>query len=376
MKVPSFDLTEQFRQLRGDVLAALEEVMDQGQFVLGERVCRLEAEVARLTGTRRGIGVANGSDALHLALAACGVGPGDEVIVPAFTFFATAGSVARTGAKPVFVDVQPETFNLDPAQVEAAVTARTRAVIPVHLYGQAAPMEDLVRLARARGLQVIEDAAQAIGASRHGKPVCSFGDVGCLSFFPTKNLGAYGDGGMVVTQDQTLAEKVAVLRVHGSKPKYYHHVLGYNSRLDEIQAAILLVKAQRLEEWTKRRQDIARYYDNLIDHAELQDWVTAPAVDPDNVHVYHQYTVRAQRRDELRDFLAAQGVGTAVYYPLPLHLQPVFKDLGYQPGDLPISERLSREVLSLPMFPELKAEQQEFVVTKMAEFYGRHRQAS
>lgn len=370
MKVPAFELKEQFAQLRNELLPALEQVAAQGHFILGENVRLLEEEVARYTGTAFGVGVANGSDALHLSLAACGIGPGDEVIVPAFTFFATAGAVARTGATPLFVDVDPATFNIDGSGVEATLTPKTKAIIPVHLYGQAAPMEELMALARRWELRVIEDAAQAIGASCKRKPVCSFGDAGCLSFFPTKNLGAFGDGGMVVTSDAELAERVRVLRVHGSKPKYYHHVLGYNSRLDEIQAVVLRIKLKRLDDWIRRRGEIAALYDQLFADAGLGEHLITPAAAAGNVHVYHQYTVRVtRRRDDLSHFLAAQGVGTAVYYPLPLHMQPVFRELGYREGSLPVSERLSKEVLSLPMFPELTAEQQEYVVTSINSFY-------
>lgn len=368
--VPSFDLREQYSGLHEDLLPVLEEVMAGGHFILGEHVKQLEEEVAAYTGTVHGVGVANGSDALHLSLMACGIGPGDQVMVPAFTFFATAGAVVRAGARPVFVDVDPETFNIDVTKAKAAVTPRTKAVIPVHLYGQPAAMDELMALARERGLRVIEDSAQAIGASLSGRPVCSFGDLGCLSFFPTKNLGAFGDGGMVVTSDADLADKICMLRAHGSRPKYYHHLLGYNSRLDELQAAVLRVKLKRLAEWTKRRQDIAAEYGRLFAEAGLTGTVRLPVVAASCVHVYHQYTIRTSRRNELQKHLAVAGVDTAVYYPLPLHLQPVFKGLGYREGDLPVSERLCGEVLSLPMFPELTAEQQTYVVEQIAAFYG------
>lgn len=370
MKVPAFDLREQYAALREELLPLLDGLMSRGQFILGDQVRSLEADMARYTGTAHGVGVANGSDALHLALLACGIGAGDEVIVPAFTFFATAGSVARAGARPVFVDVDPETFNINPDSVRAALSPRTRAIIPVHLYGQAAAMEVITALAAEHGLRVIEDAAQAVGARRNGQPVCTFGALGCLSFFPTKNLGAFGDGGMVVTDDAALAEQVRVLRVHGSKPKYYHHQLGYNSRLDELQAAILRVKLQRLDALTRQRQEAAARYDRMLSAAGVGEHVQTPAVAPGNVHVYHQYTIRAARRDELQAALAAAGVGTAIYYPLPLHRQPVFRELGYAEGSLPVSEQLSREVLSLPMYPELQAAQQEYVVEQIARFYA------
>lgn len=370
MKVPCFDLRQQYSELREFLLPALDELMATGHFILGENVGLLEEEIACLTKTKYAVGVANGSDALNLALMACGAGPGDEVIVPAFTFFATAGSVARAGATPVFVDVNPDTFNIDVDKVEAAISPRTKAIIPVHLYGQAADMPRLLKLAREYGLKVIEDAAQAIGATYDGKPVCSEGDLGCLSFFPTKNLGAFGDAGMVLTNDQELAEKIRVLRVHGSRPKYYHHVLGYNSRLDELQALILRIKLKRLDEWTKKRQALADNYTRLLIEAGLSGETRPPLVARGNVHVYHQYTVRSKRRDELQKNMANAGVGTAVYYPLPLHLQPVFKKLGYNAGDLPVSEALSRQALSLPMFPELTLGEQHYAVQAMSDFFN------
>lgn len=369
MKVPAFDLKEQFAELREELLPALEEVLSRGEFILGDNVRRLEAEVAAYTGTAFGIGVANGSDALNLALMACGIGPGDEVIVPAFTFFATAGAVARTGATPVFVDVDSETYNIDVQAVENAVTPRTRAVIPVHLYGQIARMEELTALARRHGLAVIEDAAQAIGATRGGKPIGCYGNAACLSFYPTKNLGAYGDAGMIITNDPEFADQVRVLRVHGSKQRYYHHTLGYNSRLDEIQASILRTKLRHLDAWTKVRREVALRYDKLLSGEGLVGQITIAKAETEGLHVYHQYTVRAKQRNELQEFLRSRGVGSTVYYPLPLHLQPVFENLGYRPGSLPNAEQLCQEVLSLPMYPELSVEQQEYVVEQIAEFY-------
>jgi len=370
VKVPMFDLKRQYAELREELLPALDELMSGGHFILGENVAALEREVAALTGTRIGIGVANGTDALNLALLALGIGPGDEVIVPSTTFFATAGSVARTGARPVFADVDENTFNVTAALLEPALTKKTRAVIPVHLFGQAAPMEDIMELAREHGLKVVEDAAQAIGATRKGRPVCSFGDCGCLSFFPTKNLGAYGDAGMVVTSDHELAERTRLLRVHGSPRKYHHVALGYNSRLDEVQALILRIKLKRLGDWAEARRELARNYTRLLtDTGLVGDCLKLPRVDPGNVHVFHQYTLRVRHRDDLRQFLEEAGVGTSVYYPLPLHLQPIFRSLGYEAVSLPVSERLAGEVLSLPMFPELEVGEQEYVVDRIARFY-------
>jgi dTDP-4-amino-4,6-dideoxygalactose transaminase len=367
MKVPMLDLTEQYQNLRTEILAALEEVMSSAHFILGENVKKLERDIAAYSNVKYGIGVANGSDALHISLLACGIGPGDEVIVPAFTFFATAGAVARAGATPVFVDIDPKTYNIDPAKIEAAVTDKTKAIIPVHLYGQMADMDPIKEIAEKHGLYIIEDAAQAIGAKYKGKTVGEYGTTACYSFFPTKNLGAYGDGGMVVTNDEDIAEKIRVLRVHGSKPKYYHHVLGYNSRLDELQAAILNVKFSHLDEWSQLRIEKARTYTQML--KELEGIVTTPHIEEHNYHVFHQYTIRVPKRDELQQFLNSHGISTMVYYPKPLHLQPVFSELGYKEGDLPETEKACAEVLSLPMFPELKLEQQEYVVSKIKEFY-------
>ncbi|NEU30302.1 DegT/DnrJ/EryC1/StrS family aminotransferase [bacterium LRH843] len=368
MNIPMLDLSEQYKTLKNDINKSLEEVMSSSHFILGDNVKLLERDVAFYSNVKHAIGVGNGSDALHLSLLACGVQEGDEVIVPSFTFFATAGAVARIGAKPVFVDIEPVTFNIDPAKIEAAVTNKTKAIIPVHLYGQTADMNPINKIATKYNLAVIEDAAQAIGAEYKGKRVGELGTTACYSFFPTKNLGAYGDGGMVVTNDADIAERIQVLRVHGSKPKYYHHVLGYNSRLDELQAAILNVKFPHLEEWNKQRQERASYYTTLIKEAELSEVVTPEALE-DRRHVFHQYTIRTERRDELQEYLKEKGISTMVYYPKPLHLQPVFAELGYKEGDLPETEKACEEALSLPMFPELKAEQQDYVVEHIAQFF-------
>ncbi|MBA2877230.1 dTDP-4-amino-4,6-dideoxygalactose transaminase [Anoxybacillus kamchatkensis] len=369
MKVPMLDLTEQYQQLRPEILAALEEVMSSAHFILGNNVKKLENDIAAYSNVKHGIGVANGSDALHISLLACGVGPGDEVIVPAFTFFATAGAVARAGATPVFVDIDPRTYNIDPLKIEEAITEKTKAIIPVHLYGQMADMDKIKEIADRHQLYIIEDAAQAIGAKYKGKTVGELGTTACYSFFPTKNLGAYGDGGMIVTNDDEIAEKMRVLRVHGSKPKYYHHVLGYNSRLDELQAAILNVKFPHLDDWSKLRIEKANVYTEML--KELEGVVTTPYIEEHNYHIFHQYTIRVQNRNELQKFLSDQGVSTMVYYPKPLHLQPVFEHLGYKEGDLPETEKAAEEVISLPMFPELKLEQQEYVVSKIKEFYAK-----
>ncbi|ESU34208.1 Pleiotropic regulatory protein [Bacillus sp. 17376] len=370
MKVPMLDLSEQYQGLRTEVIEAMDQVMSSSQFILGSSVKKLEADIAKYSNVTHGIGCGNGSDAIHIALQALGVGPGDEVITTPFTFFATGGAIVRAGATPVYVDIDPVTFNIDPEKIEAAITEKTKAIIPVHLYGQMADMERIAEIARKNNLAVVEDAAQAIGAKQNGKSVGELGSAATYSFFPTKNLGAYGDGGMIVTNDDETAESCRVIRVHGSKPKYYHHVLGYNSRLDELQAAVLNVKFPYLDEWSSLRRDKAATYTNLLNE-KLGDLVTTPVEKEGNYHVFHQYTIRVEQRDELQKFLKEQGVATMIYYPLPLHVQPVFKNLGYKEGDLPLSEKAASEALSLPMFPELKTEQQEYVVAKIAEFFGK-----
>lgn len=368
MKVPMLDLSEQYSSLRDEMLQVLDDVMKSSRFILGDNVKKLEKDVAAYSNVPYGIGVANGSDAIHIALQACGVGAGDEVITTPFTFFATAGAIVRCNATPVFVDIDPVTFNIDPSKIEEKVTDKTKAIIPVHLYGQMADMDPIVEIAKKHKLFIIEDAAQAIGATYKGKTVGELSDAGTYSFFPTKNLGAYGDAGMIVTKHEDLAEKMSVIRVHGSKPKYYHHVLGYNSRLDEMQAAILNVKFPHLNDWSENRRKHASYYSEKL-KAALGDQVVTPEEVENRYHVFHQYTIRVDKRDELQKFLAEQGVSTMIYYPQPLHLQPVFKDLGYKEGDFPITEKATKEAISLPMFPELKEEQQQYVIDCIAKFY-------
>lgn len=370
MKVPMLDLKEQYQSLRSEVLEAMDEVMSSSRFILGDHVKKLENDIAKYSNVSFGVGCANGSDAIHIALQAIGIGPGDEVITTPFTFFATGGAIVRAGGTPVYVDIDPETFNIDPDKVEAAITEKTKAIIPVHLYGQMADMERLAEIAEKHKLAIVEDAAQAIGAKRNGKSVGELGTAATYSFFPTKNLGAYGDGGMIVTNDADVAEKMRVIRVHGSKPKYYHHVLGYNSRLDELQAAVLNVKFPHLDKWTESRRKNAETYTRLLKE-KLGDKVVTPYEKEGNYHVFHQYTIRVDQRDDLQNYLNEHGISTMIYYPLPLHVQPVFKDLGYKEGELPVSEKAAREALSLPMFPELKPDQQEYVVAKIAEFFGK-----
>jgi len=376
MKVPFFDLTLQFTSIQDEIRASLEEVFKTQQFILGPQVKQLEETFAPYCQTQYGIGVASGSDAILLALMALGIGKGDEVILPTFTFFATAGSVSRIGAKPVFVDIDLKTFNIDPSKIEEKITPKTKAIIPVHLFGQCADMDPILQMAKARSLFVIEDAAQAIGAEykplshSQGRRAGGMGDLGCFSFYPTKNLGAMGDGGMVVTNRLGLAERVRILRVHGSQPKYFHRWIGLNSRLDTIQAAILLVKFKYLEKWTKERQKRAKTYQTLFREgfSDIPD-LHLPTTQYENTHVYHQYVIRVPKRDRLRDYLLNEGVGTDIYYPLPLHLQECFSFLNHRRGEFPNSEKASEEVLALPIYPELTEDQQLFVVDRIRAFY-------
>lgn len=370
MNVPMLDLSIQYDNLKEEMNKAIEEVLRSSRFILGPNVQKLENDIAQYSHVKYGIGVGNGSDAIHIALQACGIEAGDEVITTAFTFFATAGAIARIGAVPVFVDIDPRTYNIDPSKIEAKITDKTKALLPVHLYGQTADMDPIIEIAKKHNLYIIEDAAQAIGAEYKGKKVGELSDAACFSFFPTKNLGAYGDGGMIVTDNADIAEKSRVIRVHGSKPKYYHHVLGYNSRLDELQAAILNVKFPHLDKWSELRREKANNYNALLQE-QVGDKVVIPYEAEGHHHIFHQYTIRVERRDELQKYLQEQGVSTMVYYPKPLHLQPVFANLGYKEGDLPITEKAALEVVSLPMFPELALEQQQYVVSKIAEFYNK-----
>lgn len=364
--IPILDLREQYIALEQEIDAAIKQILTSGQFVLGRVVEDFERQVADYCACQYGIGVASGTDALRLSFTALGIGPGDEVITTPFTFVATANTISHTGATPVFVDINPRTFNIDPQAIEAAITDRTRAIVPVHLYGQPADMDSIMALADQHDLYVVEDAAQAIGARYHDQRAGSIGYAGCLSFYPTKNLGAYGDGGMVVTNNQQLAGKIDVLRRQGGKVKYYHEVLGFNSRLDVLQAAVLQVKLQYLDDWNAARRRIAHRYNELL--ADLP--VITPCESSNGDHVYHQYTIRVPERDALRQFLKEQGVGSMVYYPLPLHLQELYAGLGYTEGSLRHAEQAAREVLSLPIYPELAREHQEQIVHAMRTFYG------
>lgn len=368
MPVPLLDLQAQHASIREDVLASLLKVVDAQKFILGEQVEELEQRIAELSGTQFAVGCASGTDALLLALRALDIGRGDEVITAPFTFFATAGAIHNVGAKPVFADIEPDTFNISPQAAAAALTATTRAVVPVDLFGQMAAIDAIA--AALPELPIIEDAAQAIGARRRiGESWVRAGEkatMGTLSFFPSKNLGGYGDGGMVVTQDEQLAIRLRRLRVHGGLRMYHHEEVGYNSRLDALQAAVLLAKLPRLEEWSAARRRNARYYDHAF--ADVPE-VQTPVIDDRNESIFNQYTIRVPRRDELQAHLKQRGIGTSIYYPLPLHMQPCFAYLGYREGAFPESERAAREVLSLPIYPELSASQLDEVVEAVRSFF-------
>ena len=372
MNIPLLDLKAQYQSMRSEILAAIEATCDEQGFILGPRVVALEKAVATYVGSAHAVGVASGSDALVLALMALGVKAGDEVLTVPFTFFATAGAISRLGAKPVFVDIRPDTFNMDPGLLEKAMTGRTKAIIPVHLFGQCADMGAINEIARRRKVGVIEDACQAIGAGRNDRRAGVLGDLACFSFFPSKNLGGFGDAGMITTNNQALAESTAMLRVHGSRVRYMHEAIGINSRLDALQAAVLLVKLKSLDQWAEGRRRNAARYVQLFAEARLLDRVTLPVLDANNFHVYNQFTLRVAKRDELRRHLKDGGVGTEVYYPLPLHLQPCYRDLGYVKGTFPQSERAAEEVLSIPIYAELTDEQLQYVVQNIAAFYRKH----
>ena len=371
MRVPLLDLRGQHQALRSQLLAAVERVIDSQQFVLGSEVETFERQIAEYTTTKFAIGCASGSDALVLALMALDLAPGDEVITTPFTFFATAAAIARFGAVPRFVDIDPQTFNIAASQIEAAITPRTRAILPVHLYGQCSEMDAMLEIAARHGLPILEDAAQAIGAQENGRRAGSMGQVGCFSFYPTKNLGGAGDGGMLVTNDEALAERLRRLRVHGGANEYHHDEIGINSRLDAIQAAILSVKFKYLDEWSEIRREKASFYTECLEKAELSAKVMPPYVGPTARHIFHQYVVRIPvHRDAVMKHLAQHGVGSKIYYPVPLHLQKCFAYLGYRTGEFPEAERAALETLALPCFPEMTVDQQRYVVDVLTQFQG------
>lgn len=370
MEIPLLNLKEQYANIKKDVDEAIQNVLNSGSFILGENVKRLEEEVASFLGSKFGIGVASGTDALELSLRALGIGAGDEVITTPFTFIATAEAISIIGAKPAFADIELDTYNLDPELFEKKIGSRTKAVIPVHLYGQSCAMDKIVDTARKHNLKIVEDCAQAIGAEYKGKKAGTFGDCGCFSFFPSKNLGAYGDAGMVVTDDKDVALTLDMLRKHGSSKKYFHEIEGCNSRLDELQAAILRVKLKHLSQWNKARIKYAALYDTGFKKYGLEEKVVLPKQMRDTLHIYHLYCIRAAERDELKKFLQAKGIATAIHYPLSVHLQEAYRYLGYKEGDFPNSELATRRILALPMYPEMKEEQINYIVENIRNFYA------
>ncbi len=366
MNIQMVDVRRQYRKYKEEIDRAVAQVMESGQFINGPDVKGFAEDVQEYLGVKHAIPCASGTDALQLALMALGVGPGDEVITTPFTFVATAETIALLGARPVYVDIDPRTYNLDPARVEAAITPRTKAIIPVHLYGQAADMDALLAVTRKHRLAIIEDAAQALGGYYKDKPLCTLGDLACISFFPSKNLGAFGDAGMVTTNDDELAEKVRMIANHGSRERYRHEMLGVNSRLDTIQAAVLRVKLKYLDEWNEQRRACARYYNR-----GLQDLEVVTPYEADYArHIYHQYTLQVDDRDGLRKHLQTAGIPSAIHYPIPLHLQPAFREAyGYREGDFPISERSAARVISLPMHPDLTREEQDYIIEAIHRFF-------
>ncbi|RAU21856.1 transcriptional regulator [Paramagnetospirillum kuznetsovii] len=368
MAVPLLDLKAQFVGIEAEVRLAMDRVLASQHFIMGPEVEGLEREVAAYCGVRYGIGVSSGTDALLAGLMALGIGPGDEVVTTPYSFFATAGAIVRLGARPVFVDIEPITYNIDPAAIEAAITPATKAILPVHLFGQCADMEAISAIALRHGLPVIEDAAQAIGSEdTGGRRAGALGLMACFSFFPSKNLGCFGDGGMVVTDDEALADRLRVLRVHGSKPKYHHAVIGGNFRLDALQAAVLRVKLVRLDGWTEARQRNAKFYDQAFAHL-CPDHLTVPAI-RQRRHIFNQYVIRTGRRDALMEHLRSLGIGCEVYYPGPLHLQPCFADLGYRPGSMPHAEAAAGQTLALPIYPEMTSQQLAEVAGAVTDFF-------
>jgi len=364
------DLKAQFASIREDVLKAVESVFESQHFILGKEVQLLEQEIASFVGVPEAVGCASGSDALYLSLLALHIGRGDEVITTPFTFVATAGAIARTGAKPVFVDIDPVTYNIDASQIEAAITDKTRAIIPVHLFGLAADLDVILEIANRHNVAVVEDAAQAIGATYRGRQVGGFGLCGCFSFFPSKNLGCAGDGGLITTPDVQIADELRLLRAHGSRKKYQYEILGTNSRLDALHAAILRVKLPHLQGWARKRAEHAELYKTLFESMGLTNILGLPSTPEGRTHVYNQFVIRAPRREELRAFLDSEGIPTDVYYPSPLHVQPAFSYLGYEHGSFPAAEKASTEVLALPVYPELTGQDQERVATTISDFYN------
>jgi dTDP-4-amino-4,6-dideoxygalactose transaminase len=366
MQVPMLDLKAQYAAIKDEVMQAITAVCESQLFCLGPAVTEFEEKIAAYCESKYAIGVSSGSDALLVSLMALGIKPGDEVITTPFTFFSTAGCVARLGAKPVFVDVDFDSYNIDPGRMEEKITEKTGAIIPVHLFGQVAQMKPIMAIAKRHNFAVIEDAAQAIGAAQDGIKCGNFGDFGCFSFYPSKNLGGFGDGGLVITNNKNLAERVKLLRTHGENPRYFYRAIGGNFRLDSIQAAVLSVKLKYLDNWNQKRKQNAELYDKLFADSPVR----TPKIDDNNVSNFYQYTVTVPERDRLQKFLAENGISSSVFYPKPLHLQDCFSELGYEEGSLPVAERLCGEVLSLPVFPELTAGQIEYIAKTVLKFYG------
>ncbi|MEN2998084.1 MAG: DegT/DnrJ/EryC1/StrS family aminotransferase [Brevinematia bacterium] len=370
MNVPLLDLKREYKLLKEEVLKEIEQIFDNQSFILGKHVQSLEKNLTEFLGVKDVIGVSSGSDALLLSLMAIGVSPGDEVIVPSFTFYATASCISRLGAIPVFADIDIETYNITPEEVEKRISSKTKCVIPVHLYGNPCEIESIIRISKERNIDVIEDNAQAIGAEYNGKKTGSFGKTGCLSFYPTKNLGGAGDGGAISTNEEEIAKKLRILRVHGSEKRYYHEYIGINGRLDEIQACYINIRLRRTNENNEERRKIANTYSQLLSELENRELLFTPKETKNSKHVYHQYTIRVPKyRDALKQFLAENGIGSEIYYPLPLHLQKCFSELGYKEGSLPATEKASKEVLSLPIFPKLSEEEISYVVEKITKFF-------
>jgi dTDP-4-amino-4,6-dideoxygalactose transaminase len=371
MEIPILDLSVQHRQIADEIQQAIARVLQDQKFILGPEVRALEQELAPYCGCAEAVGCASGSDAILLALMACDIGPGDEVITTPFSFFATAGSIVRLGARAVFVDIEPGTFNIDSNKIEGAISKRTKVIMPVHLFGQCSDFDTIDEIASRFKLQVIEDAAQAIGAEYRQRRAGSLGAIGCFSFYPSKNLGGAGDGGLLTTNNPELAESLKMLRAHGARKKYYHDRVGINSRLDSLQAAILRVKFRYLDQWSKARRRNAQRYRELFNDSGLeQNFVKLPAESADSLHVYNQFVIRARHRDRLKGWLAEKGIGTEIYYPLPLHLQVCFRNMGYNEGDFPESERAAAEALAIPVYPELDSNAQSYIVDTIAAFYG------
>ncbi|QJD85269.1 DegT/DnrJ/EryC1/StrS family aminotransferase [Cohnella herbarum] len=359
------DLKRQYESIKDEIRTSVFDVLDSGNYILGPHVQKLEQEIADYCGAQYAIGVANGTDALLLSLDALGIGPGDEVITTPFTFFATAEVISQLGAIPVFIDIDPKTYNIDCSKIEHSITEKTKAIIPVHIFGQPANMDEILLLADKYNLHVIEDACQAIGSEYKGKRIGSMGTVGCFSFFPTKNLGGYGDGGIIVTNDEQLAKRLRILRAHGSNPKYYHSMIGYNSRLDPLQAAMLSVKLKYLDGWNTRRKELSLRYNEALKDLPI----TCPYAEDDRRHVYHLYIIQSDNRNELISYLENNGVASGVYYPVPLHRQEVYSDLGYQEGSMPVSEEASKRTLALPLYPEMTDGEQNYVISIVRNFF-------